>query len=194
MVTGKLNSHKELSMSDSSLNDITMSAGPWRRLAAMVYDALLCLAIAFATVVILMMITFPLFPDAREHMLVASEIGWLAYLYRVGAGAAVALFIGSCWTRKGQTLGMQVWRIRVQTLQGGMPTWRDSLTRMGLALVPWLIPIEVLALSEARASIPLRWIGIGLLALPILNYAAAWFDPQLRSWHDRFLRTRVVRT
>jgi uncharacterized RDD family membrane protein YckC len=168
-------------------------AGALRRLGALLYDALLAVGIAAVTVATLMLVTFPFLPSARDHLLVASEIGLLAYFYRISAIAVVALYIGYCWTRKGQTLGMQVWRIRLETLNGDLPMWQDCLARMALVSVIWLVPVVLLAIAEQFSSDALRWLGVALFLLPLANYCVAAFDAQRRSWHDRFLQTRIVR-
>jgi len=80
--------------------------------------------------------------------------------------AVVPLFFGGFWTRWGQTLGMQAWRLRVETEDGRLPGWGRSLLRLALACVS--------------------------LALLGAGYWAALLDPAGRSWHDRLSRTRIV--
>lgn len=78
------------------------------------------------------------------------------------------LFFAGFWARGGQTLGMRAWRIRVVAEDGG-------------------------ALGPARAA--LRF-AAGLAALLPAGLGFWWgaFDSQRRGWHDRWSRTRVVRT
>jgi uncharacterized RDD family membrane protein YckC len=176
------------------LSNTTQAAGALRRLGALLYDTLLAIGIAAVTIAVLMLITFPFLPSARDHMLVASEIGPIAYFYRMGAIAVVTLYVGYCWTHKGRTLGMQVWRIRLETFDGVLPSWRDALLRMAFATALWLVPVILLTIAEQFTSEALRWLGIAALLLPVANYFAAAFDAQHRSWHDRFLQTRIVRS
>jgi uncharacterized RDD family membrane protein YckC len=75
-------------------------------------------------------------------------------------------FFGLFWTLAGRTLGMQAWRLRLVTLDGGRPGWREASIRFAAALLSWL---------------PL---GLG--------YLWALFDPQKRTWHDRLSGTRLV--
>src|SRR5690554_7229397 len=43
------------------------------------------------------------------------------------------LFFAYFWTRLGQTLGMQVWRIRIENLDGTSVSWTQALFRYGTA-------------------------------------------------------------
>jgi uncharacterized RDD family membrane protein YckC len=108
--------------------------------------------------------------------------------------AVVVLFFGYVWTRRGKTLGMLAWRLRIETESGSLPSWRDTVMRMLLALLPWLPALAVLTAADyLEPRRLLLQIGVALLPCGLLNYMFAWLDPQRRSWHDRFLRTRVVR-
>ncbi|MBC7984261.1 MAG: RDD family protein [Candidatus Obscuribacterales bacterium] len=174
-------------MTDSdSTSSSAISTGPSRRFGAMFYDGLLCIAL-------LMVATLPFIPFAEGHMLVPSEVGALAYVYRIVLCILVVLFFGFFWTNKGRTLGMQAWRLQVETLSGGLPSWRDVAMRLALACVPWMPALITLAIAE-QCSLPnVRLVGLSLVALGPLNYLVALIDPQRRAWHDRFLQTRIVR-
>ncbi len=76
------------------------------------------------------------------------------------------LFFGWFWTRSGQTLGMQAWRLRVQQPDGSPISWRQALVRMGGAVLSALC------------------LGAG--------YWWLLFDRERRTWHDRLSGTRVV--
>jgi len=90
----------------------------------------------------------------------------LEFAYRCTVFAIVVVYCGYCWTRSGQTIGMLAWRISVEREDGGRLTWRDSLLRV------------------AGATVSLLAVGLG--------YVWLLFDPQRRTWHDRWTRTRVV--
>jgi len=154
----------------------------------MLYDAMLMIAVQFVA-------TIPFLPFVeKDQVLVVSDVGVLAYVYHVWQVAVATAFFGIFWTRQGRTLGMQAWRLQMRTVEGKLPTWRDSLQRLLLALMPWLPSVAVLTTADyVEPRTTLLWIGSALLALGFANYFCAWFDPQRRSWHDRFLRTRVVR-
>lgn len=146
----------------SQLDDV-WPAGLGRRLGAMVYDAFLVLAIwivlGIAHVAFLRFILG----------LAAEEVGsgvlariTLQLLLLAGAFA----FFAYSWTRGGMTLGMQAWRLRVQT--------RDGLTiTLGQSLVRYLV----------------AWLSLAAFGL---GYLWILFDGERRSWPDIASGTRVV--
>lgn len=79
------------------------SAGLLRRLAAMLYDALLVIAL-------LMLATALVLPFTRGEAIAADSPGWLMLAYRTVLAVVVAGYFGICWMSSGQTLGS--WRGR----------------------------------------------------------------------------------
>ena len=97
-----------------------------RRLAAMVYDTLLLVAILFiATALVL--------PLTGGEAVESGNPFFSVYILCV-----CFFFFGWFWTHRGQTLGMRAWRIRVQQPEGEPITWRQALLRFLAALVSWL--------------------------------------------------------
>ena len=88
------------------------------------------------------------------------------YTYVIYLLAVAFLFFGWFWTHGGQTLGMRAWRIRVLAPDGTPITWTQALKRFLAAFVS-LLPC-----------------GLG--------YFWLLFDPQGRTWHDRWSETHVV--
>jgi uncharacterized RDD family membrane protein YckC len=134
-------------------------AGLPRRLAAMFYDTLLLLAL-------LMVATALFLPFTGGEAIDPHTQPALELVYRLVLLVLVAGFFGLFWTRRGQTLGMATWRLRVEREDGRLLTWGDSLRRLGWALVS-LLPL-----------------GLGFAWLLV--------DPERRAWHDRLSGTRVV--
>ncbi len=140
-------------------SDTRPVAGLARRLAALAYDGLLVLALLLiATACFLPFtggtaITWQRFP-----------LAWL--LHKLVIAAVIVGFYGVFWTRRGATLGMASWRLRVERRDGALLTWRDSLVRVGAAVLSW---------------IPL---GLGWIWCVI--------DRDGRTWHDILSQTRVV--
>ena len=76
-------------------------------------------------------------------------------------------YFGVCWTR-GRTLGMQAWKLEIiATSADRSPTWPEALRRF------------------LAAGCSLAAFGLG--------YAAALWDRDKRTWHDRWSHTRVIR-
>ena len=94
-----------------------------RRLAALLYDALLLFSLLFAATVPALIVT-------GGRAVAPNDPVFTAYLLAVSY-----VYFGWCWTRTGQTLGMRAWRMRVCTREGARLGWRRSLGRFAAALV-----------------------------------------------------------
>lgn len=100
-----------------------------KRLLAVIYDGLISVAVLLVT--------------TWGYTLVEGWItGWGEYEEMAEAGTLEAspmltfvlfvtlyLFFAYFWTRNGQTLGMQVWRIRIENLDGLSVSWTQALKR-----------------------------------------------------------------
>ena len=95
-----------------------------RRLAAIVYDTMLVVAILFFATVPVVLIHGGAVDGSPLYTL---------YLLLVAF-----LFFGGFWTHGGQTIGMRAWRIRVVRGDGGPLRWRDAAVRYGAALLSWI--------------------------------------------------------
>lgn len=106
-------------------------AGLWRRLAALLYDGFLVVAIWFVLGYIMQFIFGPesnqLVDGQVQTDPLASEI-----LFVLMLGSAFAFYFWF-WTQSGQTLGMIAWRIRVESNSGGLLNPRQALLRFILA-------------------------------------------------------------
>jgi len=123
----------------------------WRRLAAMVYDLLLLFAWVFIPWVVIFMIADRSFGGPVFQAIVYLQIG---------------AFYTYFWRLKGQTLGMQVWKIRTVNDAG-----------------------QILTISECAVRYFFATFSFALMGLGFL-----WilFDPERLAWHDRASGTRVV--
>lgn len=128
--------------------------GLLRRLGAIFYDSLLLVATWF-------ILTLLVLPLTGGEAIPAGNIPYRLYLL-MGA----LLFFGGFWTHGGQTLGMRVWRLKVQQPNGQTITWPQALLRFGFALLSW---------------IPL---GAGFWWILI--------DKEGKSWHDRLSGTELI--
>lgn len=153
----------------------------------MIYDGMLVIAV-------LAVATIPFLVIAPRKIIIPSEVGWGLYLvYLVWQMIVIAAFFGFFWTSRGQTLGMQVWKLRVEDEQGNLLSWSNAMRRLAYAAALWLPAYVCSALAEHLHSAVLKWMGEGLLLLVLANLLALKFSSDHRSWHDRLSRSRVVR-
>ena len=160
-------------------------AGVLRRLGAIVYDTLISIAVLFVPTFILTALTSKIFDP--------SEVGAYAYVYRAGELVVLAVFFGFFWTRRGQTVGMQAWRLRVEDTSGRLLDWPGALARFSYAALPWLLSMLFLSFGDPHAWSTARVAGIAFAACGVLNLLSPWFDRERRSWHDRLSGSRVVK-
>jgi uncharacterized RDD family membrane protein YckC len=69
-------------------------AGLFRRLAALLYDVLLAIAIAF-------IVTAAMLPLTHGEAILSATQGLVGHLYHAVLLLAVFAYFGSCWTRSG---------------------------------------------------------------------------------------------
>ena len=131
--------------------ELCPSAKLWRQLAAMLYDSLLIVAILFVVTAIVMAFNGG---EAIEN----------SHLYNLFLLSLIFLFYGWFWTHSGQTLGMQVWKIRIVSELNGNPSWATCLLRLTFALVSVIC------------------FGLG--------YWWRLFKPY--TWHDHLSQTRII--
>ncbi len=116
----------------------------------MLYDALLLVAIWVTTIV------------ALVTLLGDAVVGaWVQSVLFVEAYALLAF----CWCRRGQTLGMLAWRLRL--VSDGRFTLAQALRRFAAGLA-----------SFATLGLGFFWM---------------WFDRERKSWPDRFSKSVIVR-
>lgn len=110
-------------MSTVLLNGAPRLASRRRRLASLVYEALLLLAV-------LVVASFPIAPIVQ-----ALPVPWGRYFQQVYLVVVAGGYLVWFWTHGGQTLAMKTWRIRLVSLQGGAVGGRQAWLRYGLALL-----------------------------------------------------------
>ena len=150
------------------MNEITSlpSAGPVRRLAALVYDALLVVAISMGYAAVALLIRVLIVgSDIDSNSLPVGglwfQIGWLW---------VIVCFFCLFWHKKGQTLGMQAWRLRLINTANPKhninPSWAQCLQRCLIA------PFSLILLGA--------------------GYWWCYIDPKGDSLHDKLTKTQVV--
>ncbi|WP_129642805.1 RDD family protein [Peristeroidobacter agariperforans] len=146
-------------MTDSVPTERLPSAGVLRRLGAMFYDLLLVVAV----LIVLTSLMLPL--TGGEAVTVGPYSKW-KHGFQLLELVVIIIYFGVPWTRSGQTLGMQAWRLRVEREDGARLGWADVLKRLAAATVS--------------------------LVLAFAGYWWIWIDRDKLAWHDRWTRTRVV--
>jgi uncharacterized RDD family membrane protein YckC len=92
------------------------------------------------------------------------------------------------WSRKGQTLAMQTWQIRLVTKAGSTPRAGRALLRY-LAGCAWVAPAGFLVWANGwTGKQALTAFGIGVPAYALL----ALLQPERQFWHDAVCGTRLV--
>lgn len=130
------------------------NSGLLRRFGAIFYDSLLILALLF-------LVTIPFVAVHGGEPVAADD----NLLYRLSIVLVVFLFFTGFWSHSGRTLGMQSWGLRVETIDGKIPTFLTAAIRFAAAILSWL---------------PL---GLGF-------FWQLW-DKDRLTWHDRLSRTRL---
>ena len=140
------------------------SAGLFRRLAALLYDGFLVVAIWMLVVFILQLIVGTESNRLEDGVVQTDPV--LDWILFVAMLTSAALFYMWFWCRSGQTLGMLAWRLRVQDYQG-----------------------ELLTPGRAILRLVLAWPSFFLLGL---GYLWVLVDRNHDAVHDRLSKTRVV--
>ena len=101
-----------------------------RRLAAILYDSLLLLALWFLA-------TVP-FIAVEGGESVEAGSGPLYYIYQVTLLLVAYGFFVGFWCHRGRTLGMQSWGLQLQTADGQLPSLGAASIRFFAAVLSWL--------------------------------------------------------
>lgn len=150
-----------------------------RRMASFVYEGLLLFGIG-------------LVPGALGALFVALT-GHQHPLQSDTALRAITLLIYAVyftwfWSVRGQTLPMQTWHIRVETVRGDRLGQGRALCRF-IAACAWFAPAAGIASLNGWT----RWQGLAAVAVGVVAYALlALLHPQRQFWHDAICGTRLV--
>ncbi len=133
-------------MNEQNSNLAGPTPGFFRRLAAMLYDGLLLLALmAVAT----SLITLPFGMPAGTSLIL-----YQLFLFEI----IPLMFFCGFWLVGGQTLGMRAWKFKLVRADGKPVGWMDVLKRHFAALLSWLL------------------LGLGFLWILIDKKNLAWHD------------------
>nr|WP_222858492.1 RDD family protein [Paraburkholderia phenoliruptrix] len=147
-----------------------------RRLAALLYEALLLFGVVFVAGYLFSTLTQQR-NGLTHHNLLAAWIGLVVGLYFVWF-----------WTHSGQTLPMKTWRLRVVSADGApLSAWR-AIARYVLAWLWFLPPLALHPLLGLRLPQTLALAGIWF----VLWAATGRLGASRQFLHDRLAGTRVI--
>ena len=149
----------------------------WRRLLALVYDALIVVALVMVVGLLCQLAT-------GGTLISTGATTAVPVWYQIVQGLVVAVYFISSWRRGGQTLGMRPWRIRVTRDDGRTPTLQQSVIRVLVAAAPLLLLMlaPAIGLRATLWTVLLVWAGW---------FAVALFDPRRRALHDLAADTEI---
>ena len=154
----------------------------WRHLLAMVYDLFLIIPLLMVTSAVLVAIHGP-----TETAAVRTVPAWQQWSL-----ACVALigFYGTFWRQKGQTLGMQAWRVKlVPSGTSTTVTWGQAAGRVIVASMPFilgLMPYLVFDVNDAGA-----WIYIITAVIASCGFLWRFFNEDRLYLHDLVTGTEL---
>ena len=147
-----------------------------RRLAAFVYEGVLLFGVAVVTALVFS-------PLVGQRNAMKDRWGLMA-----AVGTVFTLYFVYFWSKSGQTLAMQTWRLRVVDLNGEALGWQRALLRSVLGWL-WFMPALLLASALGlHGSTIYASVAIGLVVYVLL----AWLHPQRRFVHEILSKTQVV--
>lgn len=148
-----------------------------RRAASLLYEGVVLFGVSLLPG-ILATVAVGLAPRALPADWLAQAIGFLCF----------GLYFTWCWTRSGQTLPMQTWRIRLVTTDGQPLSPRQAWLRYLVAWL-WVAPAIVLA---HLAGWDRGWALGAAVVWALLYGSLAAFSRHRQFLHDALCGTRLV--
>lgn len=151
----------------------------FRRMASLLYEGLLLFGIGLIPGALGALVVALMGPERASHASrVLQAVTFLIY------GAYFTWF----WSRRGQTLPMQTWHIRVVAANGAPLSWQQAACRF-VASCLWVAPATLLAAISHWD----RWQALGAVSVGIVIYALSSFlHSQRQFWHDAICGTRLI--
>ena len=166
-------------------------AKPTTRLAAIVYDGMLILALLFLVGTVLTVIgTLLTMQTGTESAQARSLPVWYQNIVMTPSFILTLVgFYGLFWRRGGQTLGMQTWRLKTVNDSGYLLTWGQSFKRiMAASLMPLVFGVIGSLIGGSRAII-LTSAFLGL----VFNYAFCLFNRRGLAVQDMISNTITLK-
>lgn len=163
-------------------------AGLLVRLYCLIYDGLLLVALWMITAALLVPLATP-DQAAQQHQVAVASDTFRQLVLFPALVAITWLFYGYFWTRAGQTLGMQTWRLKVVRSDGLRLRWSDAVARCASACILPVVCALIGQLAYGSPKAVLLSLMLGFLA----NYLWMLWNGRHLAWHDQLSRTVVLR-
>lgn len=163
-------------------------AGILVRLYCIIYDGLLLLALWMIISALLVPLATP-DQAAQQHQLTVTPEAFRQFVLFPAMVVITWLFYGYFWTRAGQTLGMQTWRLKVVRADGNLLRWSDAITRCASACMLPLVFGLLGQLATGRPTTVVLSMTLGFFG----NYVWMLWNGRGLAWHDQLSRTVVLR-
>ena len=148
-----------------------------KRLLCMIYDAVLLFGITFSAVFVFKFAT-QRFDDALMHR-------WLQlFLFIV-----IGMYFTYVWGRKGQTLAMQAWHLKIVTKDNNPITFKQACIRYCGAwmwFLPALILCDVLGIHHWDSIMLIILVGMVAWAMTV------FLDENRQFLHDKLAGTQII--
>jgi uncharacterized RDD family membrane protein YckC len=151
-----------------------------RRMACFCYEALLLFGLALIPGVLGAVFVAQ---TGQQHVLQSESA------LRMFALVVYGIYFVGLWSKRGQTLAMQTWRIRVVTAAGQRLSQGRALARYVACCIAWLgVPSATASAFGWSPRTTLVAVAAWLVIYPLL----ALFAPGRQFWHDRLCGTRLL--
>jgi len=154
----------------------------WRRVSCCLYEQLVLLGVIALTFLV---------PNLGLGILFGIALpSWLTFMYLY---AVLGIYFVWYWSKSGQTLAMQTWRIRMIDMNGSTLTRRQALWRYIYGSL-WIIPCVLLqwAFHLEKWQIIEMLFAVALFLWPLTIYLDRRSPLLRQSLPDRFAGTRLV--
>ena len=151
-----------------------------RRMACFAYEATLLFGLALIPGALGALF----YAQTGQHHALQSETA-----LRVYALVLYGVYFVTLWSRRGQTLAMQTWQIRLAGPDGERPTQARALARYVAACCGWFAPATIVSAAlQWPPARSLAAVGLGIVGYALLSL----LEPDRQFWHDRLCRTRLI--
>ncbi len=153
-------------------NNSMENASLGKRLLAIFYDVLILFFIVVVTYILLQQIIINLELITLEQVQISKDetiniipTDSIVTLILKNLWVLISFFyFGHYWTKRGQTLGMKVWKVKAITQEGGLISWGHAVKRyvfalLGLGLLWVVIDKDRLALQDRLSGTRLVKVG-----------------------------------